>query len=100
MEFECSLPSSQEPKIQKVAANKLNKQSPTADNGLSSSLEVVRGANNSSSHSFHPYEHKISSISYLVNKLYTYSITSSTNMMLVTINGIWIGNCVTLIDRN
>jgi hypothetical protein len=34
--------------IWRVAANILNKQSRTADKGLSTSLEVGRGANNSS----------------------------------------------------
>ena len=34
--------------IWRVAANKLNKQSRTADMGLSSSLGVRRGANNAS----------------------------------------------------
>ena len=36
------------PPIRRVAANKFNKQSRAADNGWSSSLEVGRGANNSS----------------------------------------------------
>jgi len=36
------------PPICRVAANILNKQSPTADKGLYSSLGVGRGANNSS----------------------------------------------------
>ena len=36
------------PPIRRVAANKLNKQSRTADEGWSSSLGVGRGANNTS----------------------------------------------------
>jgi len=36
------------PPIRRVAANKLNKHSRTADDGWSSSLGVGRGANNSS----------------------------------------------------
>ena len=36
------------PPIRRVAANKLNKQSRTPDEGWSSSLGVVRGANNPS----------------------------------------------------
>jgi len=36
------------PPIRRVAANKLNRQSRTADEGLSSSLGVRRGANNPS----------------------------------------------------
>jgi hypothetical protein len=36
------------PPIRRVAANILNKQSRTADKGWSSSLRVLRGANNSS----------------------------------------------------
>ena len=36
------------PPTWRVAANKLNKQSRTADNGWSSSLGIGRGANNSS----------------------------------------------------
>ena len=38
----------EQPPIWRVAANKLNKQSMTADKGWSSSLGVGRGANNSS----------------------------------------------------
>jgi len=36
----------EQPKIWRVAANVLNKQSQTANKGWSSSLEVGRGANN------------------------------------------------------
>ena len=36
------------PPVMRVAANKLNKQSRTADEGLSSRLGVGRGANNPS----------------------------------------------------
>ena len=41
------------PPIWRVAANKLNKQSWTADKGWSSSLGVVRGANNPSLQNIH-----------------------------------------------